>query len=59
MTLLEGLSPVLIWRLDRFVRRTLAGDAEGEGREALDPHRIPEVPPSVSNASQGLSPLTD
>jgi hypothetical protein len=43
MTLLEGLSLVLIWRLGRFVCGTPAGNAKGEGRKVLNPHRIPEI----------------
>ena len=43
MTLLEAPRPVLARRLGCFIRRTLAGDTEGEGRQALDSHRIPEV----------------
>jgi hypothetical protein len=43
MPLLEAPRPVLAWRLGRFVRRALAGNTEGEGKEALDTHKISEV----------------
>ena len=43
MTPLEAPRLVLARRLGCFIRRTLAGDTEGEGRQALDSHRIPEV----------------
>jgi hypothetical protein len=55
MAFLEGLIPILAWRLDYYVRReALARNNERKRRDILDPHKVSYIRQVYQILSKGF-----